>query len=224
MHLENNPVPVSVRQERHSGDGKQARSKSQGRYTERLADVAADPHLETRDADERDAAASRDVRVHTMLTNRHLLVPAMIVAGVAAWCITVMALGVNLAESAWEWTCVFGFGTAVPAFFLWQANRLLNSPEPSGPAPSARNGHKELLEVLAERGEITPFTAALRTPLTLDEAAGMLDELAMKNHLEVRAEEGVLVYALRERDRCELLAPCTASSERTMSDWNQEAR
>lgn len=224
MYPENDPVPVSVRQERHSGDRRQARSKDQGRYTERLADIAADPHPDIKDADERGSATGRDARARTVIANRRLLVPAMIVAGVAAWCITVMAMGVNLAESAWEWACVFGFGTAVPAFFLWQANRLLSSPEPSGPAPSARNGHKELLKVLAERGEITPFTAALRTPLTLDEAAGMLDELAMKNHLEVRAEEGALVYALRERDRCELLAPCTASSERTMSDWNQEVR
>ena len=148
--------------------------------------------------------------MHTMVANRHLLVPVMIVLGVGAWCITVMAMGVNLAESAWEWACVFGFGTAVPAFFLWQANRLLNSPEPFRSGLSTADRHKELLEVLAERGEITPVTAALRTPLTLNEAARMLDELAMENHLEVRAEEGALVYALRERDRHELLGTSTA--------------
>lgn len=207
MYPEDNAVPVSVRQERHSGDREQARSKSQGRYTERFTDVAADPHLDTtKDADEPDVVTSRGVRARTVVTNRHLLVPVMIVLSVAAWCITVMAIGVNLAESMWEWVCVFGFGAVVPALFLWQAKRLLNSPEPSGPGLSTADGHKELLAVLAERGEITPVTAALRTSLTLDEASGMLDVLAMKNHLEVRAEEGVLVYALRERDRRQLLA------------------
>ena len=206
MYPENNVVPVWVTQERQSGDRKQARSNGQGRHPERFTDTAADPPLDIEDTDERGAATGRGARVHAMIANRHLLVPVMIVVGVAAWCITVMALGVNLAESAWEWACVFGFGTAVPALFLWQANRLLNSPEPSSPGLSTADRHKKLLEILAERGEITPLTAALRTPLTLDEAAGMLDELATKNHLEVRAEEGVLVYALRERDRHELLA------------------
>lgn len=185
-------------------------------YPERSAGAAADPHLDKKDADERGAGTGRSARVHTVVTNRRLLVPVMIVVGVAAWCITVMAMGVNLAESAWEWACVFGFGTAVPAFFLWQADRLLNLPEPSSLGLSTADRHKELLEVFAERGEMTPVTAALRTPLTLDEAARMLDELAMENHLEVRAEEGALVYALRERDRRELLGTSTASSDESV--------
>lgn len=138
--------------------------------------------------------------------SRDRLMPALIVLGVAAWCITVMAIGVNLAASAWEWACVFGFGTAIPALFLWQANRLLTRPELSGASPNGEDKHKDLLKILAERGEITPITAALRTSLTLDEATGILDELAIKNHLVVRAEDGVVVYALREWDRRELLA------------------
>jgi DNA-binding CsgD family transcriptional regulator len=59
----------------------------------------------------------------------------------------------------------------------------------------------ELLKALAERSEITPTTAAMRTSLTVDEASKMLDELAGKGHLTLQAEDGVMAYALRERDR-----------------------
>ncbi len=59
----------------------------------------------------------------------------------------------------------------------------------------------ELLKALAERGEITPTTAAMRTSLTVEEASKMLDELAGKGHLKLQAEDGVVAYALRERDR-----------------------
>ena len=76
MHPENNPVPVSVRQERHSGDRKQARSKGWGRCPERFTNAAAGPHLDTKNADERAVGTGRDVRVHAVVANRHLLVPS----------------------------------------------------------------------------------------------------------------------------------------------------
>jgi DNA-binding CsgD family transcriptional regulator len=63
---------------------------------------------------------------------------------------------------------------------------------------------QELLRVLAERGELTPATAAMRTSLTVDEASKMLEELARKGHLRPRADEGIMAYAFRERDRREL--------------------
>jgi ATP/maltotriose-dependent transcriptional regulator MalT len=56
---------------------------------------------------------------------------------------------------------------------------------------------------LAAQGELTPTTAAMRTSLTVDEASKMLEELARKGHLELRVEDGVMAYALRERDRHE---------------------
>lgn len=55
--------------------------------------------------------------------------------------------------------------------------------------------------MLAERGELTPTMAAMRTSLTVDEASKMLDELAKKGHLKLEVEEGVMAYALRQRDR-----------------------
>ncbi len=63
---------------------------------------------------------------------------------------------------------------------------------------------KELLEALARYGEITPARAALETTLSVSEADRMLSDLAKDGHIEVRAGEGRLGYALWERDRFEL--------------------
>jgi hypothetical protein len=63
---------------------------------------------------------------------------------------------------------------------------------------------RELLEALARHGEISPALAALETSLTVAEANRMLSDLANSGHLEVRAREGRLGYALWERDRREL--------------------
>lgn len=74
-------------------------------------------------------------------------------------------------------------------------------------APRTRTGgasageSKELLEALARRGELSPALAALETSLTVAEADRMLSELANSGHVEVRAHEGRLGYALWEKDR-----------------------
>jgi hypothetical protein len=77
--------------------------------------------------------------------------------------------------------------------------------------PRARKGgaveeskERELLEALARHGEISPALAALETSLTVAEANRMLSDLANSGHVEVRAREGRLGYALWERDRREL--------------------
>jgi hypothetical protein len=63
---------------------------------------------------------------------------------------------------------------------------------------------KELLEVLARHGEVTAARAALETSLSVAEADRMLSELAKDGHVEVRAREGRLGYALWDQDRREL--------------------
>ena len=63
---------------------------------------------------------------------------------------------------------------------------------------------RELLEALARHGEITPARAALGTTLSVSEADRMLSELAKNGHIEVRAREGRLAYALWEHDQREL--------------------
>jgi hypothetical protein len=60
---------------------------------------------------------------------------------------------------------------------------------------------KELLKALAKHGEITAAKAALETSLSVSEADRMLSELTKNGHLEVRAYNGGLVYALWEHDR-----------------------
>ncbi len=63
---------------------------------------------------------------------------------------------------------------------------------------------KELLGALARHGELTAARAALETSLSVSEADRMLSELAKRGHVEVRAREGRLGYALWEHDRREL--------------------
>ena len=63
---------------------------------------------------------------------------------------------------------------------------------------------RELLEALERYGEITPARAALETTLSVSEADRMLSELAKNGHIEVRAREGRLEYALWEQDRRKL--------------------
>jgi DNA-binding CsgD family transcriptional regulator len=80
--------------------------------------------------------------------------------------------------------------------------------------PDDKKGkERELLEALAERGEITPTTAAMRTSLTVDEASKMLDELTGKGHLTLQAEDGVMAYALRGWDRSPAPGEVSASPD-----------
>jgi hypothetical protein len=69
---------------------------------------------------------------------------------------------------------------------------------------SENHKEKELLGALARYGEITSTRAALETSLSVSDADRMLSELTKNGHLEVRAREGGLVYALWEHDRREL--------------------
>ncbi|AHY45905.1 Hypothetical Protein RradSPS_0622 [Rubrobacter radiotolerans] len=66
--------------------------------------------------------------------------------------------------------------------------------------PDAGDRERELLSAIRENdGSITPTEAALETSLTVTEADGMLSELASGGHLNVRSEEGSLVYSLPRR-------------------------
>ena len=63
---------------------------------------------------------------------------------------------------------------------------------------------KEVLEVLARHGEVSPARVALETSLSVSEADRVLSGLAKDGHVEVRAREGRLGYALWEHDRKEI--------------------
>ena len=98
------------------------------------------------------------------------------------------------------WWLVLVCGTAVPI--------ALAALDRTGSLPNRSDDRKlkeqELLHAIAERGHLTPTTAAMRTSLTVEEASKMLEGLARNGHLEPQVEADTMAYALRERDRREL--------------------
>jgi hypothetical protein len=95
------------------------------------------------------------------------------------------------------WWIVPVLGALVPV-----ALAVLDGPGPNlGRTDDKKSKERELLNALAERGEITPATAAMRTSLTVDEASKMLGDLAGKGHLQLQAKDGIMAYALPDRDR-----------------------
>ena len=106
------------------------------------------------------------------------------------------------------WWIVPVLGALVPI-----ALALLDGPDPKlGRTDDKKSKERELLNALAERGEITPTTAAMRTSLTVDEASKMLERLAGKGHLKLQADDGIVAYSLSDRDRRpEQGGPCALS-------------
>jgi ATP/maltotriose-dependent transcriptional regulator MalT len=100
--------------------------------------------------------------------------------------------------SFWWLVLVLGVAVTIAIAVLDKPNRRLEGRD------DKKAKEQELLHALAERGEITPAMAAMKTSLTVDEAEKMLEELARKGHLRLLAEDGVMAYALRERDQQEL--------------------
>lgn len=80
------------------------------------------------------------------------------------------------------------------------ARALRTTRSPVGTSATAAGREKELLGELRRHGELTVAGAALETSLTVEEADQMLSALAAKGHLEVRIEQGRLLYSLWERD------------------------
>ena len=130
--------------------------------------------------------------------------------GVGVWCLFVLFAAVafvidrGLANSPWTWLAVLGIGVVAPIAFMWQINRVITAHEQSRRAvPGTREKEKELLGALEERGELTPATAAMRTSLTVEEAAKMLEGLTTRGHLKVLNQDGVLAYTLFENEQRE---------------------
>lgn len=77
---------------------------------------------------------------------------------------------------------------------------------------------KELLRALERHEEISAARAALETSLSVAEAEEMLAKLASGGHVEVRARDGTLAYALPAADHREARPKELASAE----DWPLE--
>jgi DNA-binding CsgD family transcriptional regulator len=126
------------------------------------------------------------------------------------------------------WICL----VLVPLTNLWWLALVCGMATPialaalSGPGLTPRRPddrkvkERELLDALAERGELTPTTAAMRTSLTVDEASKMLKGLTRKGHLELQGEGGIMAYALRERGRSELPGKISSAPSERVSEGN----
>ena len=101
------------------------------------------------------------------------------------------------------WWLIFVFGWAVfPAFGVF-ARGVAGLVETRS-EPLAKNGkERELLGVLREHDEITPTQAAMETSLSVEEADGMLKDLAAKGHLDVRVRGGGIFYGLWPAEEAE---------------------
>jgi len=110
-----------------------------------------------------------------------------------------------LAVASFDAFPFFLFWWAIPLFLVLSVRGLAGVVEGRSRRPLDRDlKEKELLAALARNGELTAARAALETSLSVAEADRMLSELAKDGHVEVRAREGRLGYALWEQDRKEL--------------------
>jgi hypothetical protein len=101
---------------------------------------------------------------------------------------------VAFVPSLW-WIFTTYFWVAFPAFGLLTGGiAALSEGRPVRVSEEERE--RELLEAIRECGEISAAAAAARTSLTVAEADRRLKELAENGHLEVRARDGAIFYAL----------------------------
>jgi DNA-binding CsgD family transcriptional regulator len=107
----------------------------------------------------------------------------------AAYLLVLGVVCVFLAPVTGLWWVVPVVGVAVPVVLA-----VLARP---GSLGGKKRKEQELLRALAERGELTPATAAMRTSLTVDGATKMLEDLARKGHLDAREQDGAVAYTLR---------------------------
>ncbi|MGH3085920.1 MAG: response regulator transcription factor [Rubrobacteraceae bacterium] len=126
--------------------------------------------------------------------------------GIAIWCFLIMVISLNLAVTSLHWVSIAAFGVLLPFALIFYANHVISSHEAIS-SPKPEDKERELLEVLGERGELTPTLAAMKTSLTVREASGILEELSKKGYLEMRGEEGIMAYSLWERDLRQTRSP-----------------
>jgi len=103
------------------------------------------------------------------------------------------------------WWLIFFFGWALfPAFgLLIRGIAGLSEGEGRGELRGSNAKERELLGALREHEEITPTQAAMETSLTVEEADGMLKDLAAKGHLDVRVRGGGIFYGLWQGEEAE---------------------
>ena len=119
---------------------------------------------------------------------------------------------INWQSALYVFVLAFACVLLVPLTAFWWIVPVLGAAVPISLAFLARpdlgflpadDQERELVDALVDRGELTPATAAMRTSLTVDEASRRLEDLARKGSLRPRAGDGLVSYALRDRDPSE---------------------
>jgi hypothetical protein len=116
-----------------------------------------------------------------------------------AWGGLIALLAVAASELTGLWWLVLLFGLLVSAVSALQALWSTNDDAPSAIPPEDKEA--ELLGALGELGALTATTAAMRTALTVEEAAGILEKLSKRGHLQARTQGAVVLYGLWDADR-----------------------
>jgi DNA-binding NarL/FixJ family response regulator len=184
-------------EERTSAAGERIEGGGWGQDSWRLEGASGDPGP-AKDHRSPDAATSRGADAQGSTPKQG--VPSWTGWQLALYVFALGAMCVFLVPLTNLWWLVLVCGMAAPI--------ALSTLDRTGPLPNRYDYRKlkeqELLHAIAERGRLTPTTAAMRTSLTVDEASKMLEGLARNGHLELQVEDDTMTYALRERDRREL--------------------
>ena len=197
---------VASMEERGSAAGERIEGGGWGQDSGRLQGAPGDPGPD-KDFRSPEAATSRGADAQGSTPKLH--VPSWAGWQSALYVFVLGAMCVFLVPLTNLWWLVLVCGMAVPI--------ALATLDRTGPLPNRSDEGKlkeqELLHAIAERGHLTPTAAAMRTSLTVDEASKMLEGLARKGHLELQVEDGIMTYALRERDRRELPGKLSTPSQ-----------
>jgi DNA-binding NarL/FixJ family response regulator len=130
-----------------------------------------------------------------------MLTRSLLLLGVGVWSCFFVPAALALGTSPLSQVAALAAGAAPVLLLLRFGHGPTTTAESDQSLPPARDTERELLQALEASGELTPVTAALRSSLTVDEAAALLDDLARRGHLQMLIQDGVLVYALHDRDR-----------------------
>jgi len=164
----------------------------------------------TRDGGAREASAGEEI---SPLFGRGALL------ALSVWGVMVLGTTGGIAGVTPLWPLLPAVGAAVPVALVFLAvwhsrnqGEALKGREIRAVMVSDERAERELLGALLQSDGLTPASAAARTSLGVTQAAWILERLAGEGHLDVAAEDGDLVYALRNGGPQESLRPAAASS------------